>query len=197
MRTRIVRFLNTLTLSFLLVVVVSVSVRAASAQGGQPAPAMRGDGPAPTPKPFSITRVDPGLDAVVAPNTKGELLATGFELNEGPGMGSRGQVRIPGRQRADGQRDLQDGRRQDRVGVPRKGRLQRDGRRTYRQGRRAADAPTCSSSGRAARASTRRAASCGAPTTTAPSCAWRRTEAGRWCRRDRTASGSAARTTSP
>ena len=68
----------------LLVVVVSVSVRAASAQGGQPAPAMRGDGPAPAPKPFSITRVDPGLDAIVAPNTKGELLATGFELNEGP-----------------------------------------------------------------------------------------------------------------
>jgi gluconolactonase len=78
MRARIVRFINT------LVVVVSVSVRAASAQSGQPAPNMRGDGPAPAPKPFSITRADPGLDEIVDPNAKAELLATGFELNEGP-----------------------------------------------------------------------------------------------------------------
>ena len=46
-------------------------------------PQMRGDGPAPTPKPFSITRVDPGLDAVISPNSKLEVMATGFGINEG------------------------------------------------------------------------------------------------------------------
>jgi gluconolactonase len=45
---------------------------------------MRGDGPPPAPKPFSITRADPGLDAVVARNARLETLATGFGLNEGP-----------------------------------------------------------------------------------------------------------------
>ena len=45
---------------------------------------MRGDGPAPAPKPFNITRSDPGLDALVAPDTKAELIASGFGLNEGP-----------------------------------------------------------------------------------------------------------------
>jgi gluconolactonase len=45
---------------------------------------MRGDGPAPAPQPFSITRTDPALDALVAPNAKAELLASGFGLNEGP-----------------------------------------------------------------------------------------------------------------
>jgi gluconolactonase len=54
------------------------------AQFATPAPSMRGDGPAPASKPFSITRSDPGLDAVVAADTKAELLATGFGLNEGP-----------------------------------------------------------------------------------------------------------------
>jgi gluconolactonase len=67
-----------------LVVVLAVSVRAAAAQPAQPAPGMRGDGPAPTAKPFSITRVDPGLDEIVDSGTTAELLATGFELNEGP-----------------------------------------------------------------------------------------------------------------
>ncbi len=78
MPTRLVTLLSTLGL------LVLVLVRAASAQPAQPAPAMRGDGPAPAPKPFSITRSDPGLDEIVAPNTKAELLATGFGLNEGP-----------------------------------------------------------------------------------------------------------------
>jgi gluconolactonase len=54
------------------------------AQSSTPAPAMRGDGPAPEPKPFTITRVDPGLDAIVASDVELELLATGFGLNEGP-----------------------------------------------------------------------------------------------------------------
>ena len=78
MRTRIVPLL------IILVVAAAVSVRAAAAQPAQPAPAMRGDGPAPAAKPFSITRVDPGLDEIVDANATAELLATGFELNEGP-----------------------------------------------------------------------------------------------------------------
>jgi gluconolactonase len=45
---------------------------------------MRGDGPAPPPQPFAITRIDPGLDAVVAPNAALDLIASGFGLNEGP-----------------------------------------------------------------------------------------------------------------
>jgi gluconolactonase len=46
-------------------------------------PRMRGDGPAPAPQPFSITRADPGIDALIAPDAKVELVATGFGLNEG------------------------------------------------------------------------------------------------------------------
>lgn len=64
---------------------------ALSAQTGTPAPSMRGDGPAPAPKPFSVTRSDPGLDVVVAADTKAELLATGFGLNEGPVWVREGQ----------------------------------------------------------------------------------------------------------
>jgi len=44
---------------------------------------MRGDGPAPQPKPFSLTRADPGFDALVAPDAKVELVARGFGINEG------------------------------------------------------------------------------------------------------------------
>jgi gluconolactonase len=46
-------------------------------------PQMRGDGPSPAPKPFSITRSDPGLDAVVSPGAKAEVMAAGFGINEG------------------------------------------------------------------------------------------------------------------
>ena len=60
-------------------------------QSATPAPSMRGDGPAPAPKPFNITRSDPGLDAVVAANTKAELIASGFGLNEGPVWVREGQ----------------------------------------------------------------------------------------------------------
>jgi gluconolactonase len=52
---------------------------------------MRGDGPPPAPKPFNITRSDPGLDAVVDANTKAELIARGFGLNEGPVWVREGQ----------------------------------------------------------------------------------------------------------
>ncbi len=45
---------------------------------------MRGDGPPPAPQPFRIERIDPALDAVIAPDAKLELLASGFGLNEGP-----------------------------------------------------------------------------------------------------------------
>ncbi|HEV2701987.1 MAG TPA: SMP-30/gluconolactonase/LRE family protein [Steroidobacteraceae bacterium] len=44
---------------------------------------MRGDGPAPTPRPWSISRLDPGLDALIAPDAKVKLVASGFGLNEG------------------------------------------------------------------------------------------------------------------
>jgi gluconolactonase len=57
---------------------------AASGAHAQDGPAMRGDGPPPAAQPFSVTRSDPGLDALVARNAKAELMATGFGLNEGP-----------------------------------------------------------------------------------------------------------------
>lgn len=46
-------------------------------------PSMRGDGPAPAAKPFSITRADPDIDALIAPDANVELVAKGFGLNEG------------------------------------------------------------------------------------------------------------------
>jgi gluconolactonase len=69
-------------LSNLLAVVVVLSATGVLAQQG--APTMRGDGPPPAAKPFSITRLDPALDAVVAPDAKAELIASNFGLNEGP-----------------------------------------------------------------------------------------------------------------
>src|SRR5580658_1320671 len=44
---------------------------------------MRGGGPAPAPRPWSISRLDPGLDALIAPDAKVEWVASGFGLNEG------------------------------------------------------------------------------------------------------------------
>jgi gluconolactonase len=44
---------------------------------------MRGDGPAPEPRPFSITRNDARIDALLARNAKVQLVASGFGLNEG------------------------------------------------------------------------------------------------------------------
>lgn len=44
---------------------------------------MRGDGPAPRSQPFSFTRADPGFAALVSPDAKVELFASGFKLNEG------------------------------------------------------------------------------------------------------------------
>jgi len=55
----------------------------AQAQGGPPGPQMRGDGPPPPAKPFSITREDPALDQIIAPDAKLVELARGFGLTEG------------------------------------------------------------------------------------------------------------------
>jgi gluconolactonase len=49
-----------------------------------PGPQMRGDGPPPAAQSFRIERIDPALDALIAPDAKLELLASGFGLNEGP-----------------------------------------------------------------------------------------------------------------
>jgi len=54
----------------------------ASAGGAQPGQ-MRGDGPAPDPKPSGVSRLDPGLDALIAPGTQVQFVASGFGLNEG------------------------------------------------------------------------------------------------------------------
>lgn len=51
---------------------------------GPSGPSMRGDGPPPAAKPFSVTRADPGLDAIVPRDARLDLLASGFGLSEGP-----------------------------------------------------------------------------------------------------------------
>lgn len=89
MRTRGPRFSNLLAVALAVAVAAALAASAALAQPAAPpapapAAAMRGDGPAPAAKPFSIARLDPALDALVAPNAKAELLASGFGLNEGP-----------------------------------------------------------------------------------------------------------------
>ncbi len=74
-----------------LIVCAGATAPFAQAPTGAPAggprppagPQMRGDGPAPTPKPFSITRVDPALDAIISRNAKPEVVASGFGINEG------------------------------------------------------------------------------------------------------------------
>jgi gluconolactonase len=65
-------------------------ITAANAQTPQTAqaaavhPAMRGDGPAPEARPFSITKADPALDSIIAPDAKLQLLGDRFGLTEGP-----------------------------------------------------------------------------------------------------------------
>jgi gluconolactonase len=85
--------MSTRALQFVIAHSVAAAVAAGvlSAQSGTPAPSMRGDGPAPASKPFNVTRSDPGLDAVVAADTKAELIASGFGLNEGPVWVREGQ----------------------------------------------------------------------------------------------------------
>jgi gluconolactonase len=62
-----------------LVLAYFVCATAGAQQTGQ----MRGDGPAPAPRPASISRLDPGLDALIAPGAKVQFVASGFGLNEG------------------------------------------------------------------------------------------------------------------
>ena len=59
------------------------AVAIALAQRGPAVPQMRGDGPPPEAKPFSITKADPALDAIIAPDAKLVELARGFGLTEG------------------------------------------------------------------------------------------------------------------
>jgi gluconolactonase len=84
MNTRCTRLLVALLLA-------ALATTSFSAQTATPQPTMRGDGPAPASKPFNITRSDPGLDAIVAADTKAELVASGFGLNEGPVWVREGQ----------------------------------------------------------------------------------------------------------
>jgi gluconolactonase len=55
-----------------------------SSEFNNTAPNMRGDGPALSSKPFSVTRTDPALDALISPRAKLEMLADHFGLTEGP-----------------------------------------------------------------------------------------------------------------
>jgi gluconolactonase len=72
------RFLTALVGSIAVLAGVSGSMAADASK-----PSMRGDGPAPQPRPASIARADPGLDELLAPDAKVELVANGFGLNEG------------------------------------------------------------------------------------------------------------------
>jgi gluconolactonase len=62
-----------------------IGVAIANVQAQRPAapPQMRGDGPPPEAKPFSITKNDPALDDIIAPDAKLVELARGFGLSEG------------------------------------------------------------------------------------------------------------------
>jgi len=74
------------TFPWLTAVVIALSVLAFAhlqAQRGPAVPQMRGDGPAPAPAPFSITKSDPALDAIIAADATLVELARGFGLTEG------------------------------------------------------------------------------------------------------------------
>ena len=60
-----------------------------SAASAQPAP------PSSSPHPFTITRVDPALDALIAPGAKLKTVASGFGFSDGP-VWVRGQNGAPG-----------------------------------------------------------------------------------------------------
>ena len=69
--------------SLLVAAVVVAAIANIVAQRGPVVPQMRGDGPPPEAKPFSITKNDPALDDIVAPNAQLVELARGFGLTEG------------------------------------------------------------------------------------------------------------------
>ena len=64
------------------VAVIVIACASAQAQRAPVGPQMRGDGPPPEAKPFSITKVDPALDQIIAPDAKPVELARGFGLTE-------------------------------------------------------------------------------------------------------------------
>src|SRR4051794_38752772 len=65
------------------IAIIAVAAADPRAQRGPAGPQMRGDGPPPEAKPFSITRADPALDQIIAPDAKLVELARGFGLTEG------------------------------------------------------------------------------------------------------------------
>ena len=67
----------------LAIIVIAVAAANVQTQRGPTGPQMRGDGPPPQPKPFSITKNDPMLDQIVAPDARLVELARGFGLTEG------------------------------------------------------------------------------------------------------------------
>src|SRR5262245_65509374 len=82
-----------------VVALLAAFAGSAFAQAPPAGPSMRGDGPAPQSKPFNVTRSDPGIDALVAPDAQAEQLASGFGLNEGPVWvreGSSGYLLVAG-----------------------------------------------------------------------------------------------------
>jgi gluconolactonase len=69
--------------SLLVTAVVVAAIVNTVAQRGPVVPQMRGDGPPPEAKPFSITKNDPALDVIIAPDAQLVELARGFGLTEG------------------------------------------------------------------------------------------------------------------
>ncbi len=75
---------------------VAAAPDAAAHAATAPTPAARAD-PHPRDQPFSITRADPALDAVIAPDAKLELLGDRFGITEGPVWvpdGGRGYILV-------------------------------------------------------------------------------------------------------
>jgi gluconolactonase len=69
--------------SAVAIAIIGVWTAFGHAQRGPAVRQMRGDGPPPDAAPFSITRSDPALDAIVAPDATLVELAHGFGLTEG------------------------------------------------------------------------------------------------------------------
>jgi len=75
----------------------TVATRVAMAAGATAAATRAGDNPHARDQPFSITRADPALDAVIAPDAKLELLGDRFGITEGPVWvpdGGRGYILV-------------------------------------------------------------------------------------------------------
>jgi gluconolactonase len=70
-------------LSAIAIALIGPSTANPQAQRGPVVPQMRGDGPPPAAKPFSITKNDPALDDIIAPDAQLVELARGFGLTEG------------------------------------------------------------------------------------------------------------------